>query len=284
MFMNLHERAQFLAKTHKKTEAELVAVLIQMVREKAFVALGYTGVFTYCQRVLEFSEAQCSYFQRVVGASIQVRTLEVAVTSGELSLSRARRIVPVVTTTNAAQWIEKAKTLPQRELEKAVAAVNPEAAKVERLRPVSAKQVELRLTVSHEVAELLRRAQDLESQRTKSPASLEETLRAVLTQHLERKDPLKKAQRAKPMTNDLPQEGKRAIPMPIKHAVVRRDENKCAHVDAKGKRCNASRWLEIHHRLPLSKGGSNAVENLVTLCSAHHEHCHHPDGQQALRL
>jgi len=116
--MKLHERAQFLAQTHKQTEAELVSVLLQMVRQKMFVSLGYTGVFSYCQRVLEFSEAQCSYFQRVVNASIQVRTLEVAVTSGELSLSRSRRIVPVVTKANATQWIEKAKTLPQRELKK----------------------------------------------------------------------------------------------------------------------------------------------------------------------
>jgi len=280
--MNLHERAQFLAKTHKQTEAELVSVLIQMVRLKMFVSLGYTGVFNYCQRVLEFSEAQCSYFQRVVSASIEVHTLEIAVTSGELSLSRARRIVSVVTKTNAAQWIEKAKTLPQRELEKAVAAVNPEAAKVERIRPVSEKQVELRMTLSVEVADLFRRVQDLEAQRTKGPVSLEDTLKAVLSLHLEKNDPLKKALRAKPIAKDLPKEGKRALPKPIKHAVVRRDENKCAHIDVKGTRCNATRWLEIHHRLPLSQGGSNAVENLVTLCGAHHSHCHHPDGQQSL--
>ena len=152
--------------------------------------------------------------------------------------------------------------------------MNPEAARVERIRPVSEKQVELRVILSHEVADLLRRVQDLEAQRTKSPVSLEDTLKAVFSQHLEKNDPLKKAQRAKPISKDLPQEGKRALPKPIKHAVVRRDENKCAHIDTKGTRCNATRWLQIHHRLPLSQGGSNAVENLITLCSAHHSHCH----------
>ena len=41
-------------------------------------------------------------------------------------------------------------------------------------------------------------------------------------------------------------------------------------VDSKGNRCENRRWLDVHHVVPRAAGGSNAPENLITLCSAHH--------------
>lgn len=94
--MNLRERSVFLAKQLKRNDGELTAVLIAMKRERLFAQLGFTGVFTYCQQELGLSEAQCHYFQKVVDAAVKLPTFEKAVTSGEISLSQARRIVPVV--------------------------------------------------------------------------------------------------------------------------------------------------------------------------------------------
>jgi len=170
-------------------------------------------------------------------------------------------------------------------LEKAVAAVNPNAAVVERLRPISAHLQKLTMTVSHEVADLLRLAQELESQRTRKAASLEETLKNLLTGYIKKNDPVNKAERAKPLPKDFPEESKRALPMLIRHAVVRRDQNRCTYVSAKGKRCDSQRWLELHHQIPLAKGGLTSERNLITLCSSHHRHEHTtvqkgpPEGQ-----
>ena len=270
--MILHQKALLLAKTWKQTEAELVAVLIAMQRDDSFVALGFQGVFTYCQKALGLSDAQSFYFQKVVQTSLVVPKLEKAVTTGELSVSQARRIAPVLTETNASTWIEKAKELPQRELEKAVASVNPNAKPIERMKPVSAEQVKVTVTVSPKVAEMLRRIQDLESQRTQKAVSLDEALEAMAENYLERKDPVRKAERAKPKS-ECPQESTRAIPAAIKHAVVRRDKNQCVE-------CGATRWLEIHHKKPLAEGGLTIPENLLTLCSAHHRHRHeHSKGK-----
>jgi hypothetical protein len=212
-----------------------------MEKAREFVALGYTGIFDYVRNALALSEAQAMYFQKVVRASVQVPTLEKAVTSGVISLSQARRIVPVVTEKNAETWIEAAKDLTQRELEHAVASVNPNATKIERLKPVAKETSKLELTLSDEVVEMLRREQDLECQRQKRPVSLEETLKAVLARDLERTDPVKKAERAKPKApKRFPQEGKRALPAAVKHAVVRRDGNRCQHPG-----CDSTRWVEI---------------------------------------
>jgi 5-methylcytosine-specific restriction endonuclease McrA len=36
--------------------------------------------------------------------------------------------------------------------------------------------------------------------------------------------------------------------------------------------CGASQWLQVHHRVPLSEGGTNALWNLELRCATHHTH------------
>jgi len=51
----------------------------------------------------------------------------------------------------------------------------------------------------------------------------------------------------------------------LRDDVLSRDGYECQESDG---RCNGP--LQVHHKLPLSKGGSNDVNNLVTLCFYHH--------------
>jgi len=45
------------------------------------------------------------------------------------------------------------------------------------------------------------------------------------------------------------------------------DEYQCSH-------CQCEEELEVHHIVPLSKGGKNDVENLTILCHDHHMEVH----------
>ncbi len=67
-----------------------------------------------------------------------------------------------------------------------------------------------------------------------------------------------------------------AIPAHVEHQVNLRDQNRCTYTNEDGERCEQRRWIEIHHITPLSLGGQNGLENLITLCSGHHKviHCH----------
>lgn len=49
----------------------------------------------------------------------------------------------------------------------------------------------------------------------------------------------------------------------IAKAVKQRDGNKC-------KVCGSTKQLEVHHIIPLSKGGTNVKTNLITLCYSCH--------------
>ena len=64
---------------------------------------------------------------------------------------------------------------------------------------------------------------------------------------------------------------RRTIPLKTRRAVLNRDQHRCR---APG--CTHTHILEIHHIIPREKGGTQRLENLVTLCSTcrrlWHEH------------
>lgn len=59
----------------------------------------------------------------------------------------------------------------------------------------------------------------------------------------------------------------------IRRAVLARDGRRCT---TEG--CGARRFLEVHHIVPRTRGGSNAMENLTTLCGACHRFVHERGG------
>src|ERR1043165_7949080 len=96
----LDQKVRSLAKQWLRTEAEILSTLMEMSRERVFAELNYSGIYDYCLRALKFSEAQSYYFQRVAEKSKEVPELKEAIDQGELSVSGARRILPVLTKEN----------------------------------------------------------------------------------------------------------------------------------------------------------------------------------------
>lgn len=63
------------------------------------------------------------------------------------------------------------------------------------------------------------------------------------------------------------------IPPRVRREVLARDGHHC---QAPG--CGRTRFLEVHHTIPRSRGGTNQPENLVTLCAACHRLWHERGG------
>jgi 5-methylcytosine-specific restriction endonuclease McrA len=274
----IHQKALEAASRFKRAEADLIAILQEVENERVFLSLGYTSLFSYSVGALGLSESVAYNFVTVARKAREVPVLQSAIQNGDLSVSKARKIAPVLTLAPE-EWIEKAKTLPSRRLEEEVARVLPREAAPERLKPVSEDRVELRMGISKALEEKLRRVQDLESQRTGRAASMEETLEAMVDIYLEVKDPVKRAERIlkrggrQPVTGQVgskSSENHSPIPAAIRHQIQLRDGGRCTHVNPQGSRCENRRWLDVHHVLPRSEGGTNALGNLATLCSAHH--------------
>lgn len=221
----------------------------------------------------------------------EVPRLMEAIREGSASISKAKKIVSVLTPENQEEWIEKARTLSSRKIEKEVAREDPKEAAPERASYVSEKRLALSLGVSEELMLQLRRAQDQVSQARGRAATLEETLEEMAGFFLKHKDPVEKARRviAKKGGAKAPAQGskqesncsreqsrgtesraRRPIPAALLHAIRLRDQGLCQHRRSDGTRCGEKRWVDLHHLVPVSRGGTDSVENLLTLCRTHH--------------
>lgn len=297
--MKLHQRALELVRQHQRVEAELISVLRAIDDMKLYREHGATSLFAYATKILGLSESVAWNFITVSRATKKSPILRHAIETGVLSVSKARRITSILTQENQAEWVEKARILSQRELEKAVATVNPSAATPDRISYVTGDFMRLEVGFSETELAEIKYVQDLVSQSTQAAASLRETILTAIRFYKQRKDPMEKAERAKPGKPDSSQvktpkpsksngtqttirvHPRKALPASILHTLARRDQNQCTHIDSNGSRCLNRRWLERHHVVPKSEGGKDALDNLIMLCRAHHQQRHGPTAQVA---
>lgn len=290
--LELHEKAIHCAKEYLRCEKELLSVLIEMDRKRVFSELGYTGVFAYGVKALGFSESQANYFSSVVRKIREVPQLKTAIDQDELTISKARRITSVITQETHQDWIHRAKTMSQKELEKKVAEVNPRAVQ-ERVKAVSATRYELKFGITEALHQDWKRVMDLNSKKKGKNSSMEEAFEMMTRYFLDREDPIRKAERAsvrsgKPAMQEKPESRQksnqkggpasvagirsRRIPHHVVHEVNLRDLGKC---QIEG--CENRRFVDLHHIQPFSEGGTHAAQNLTTVCSQHHNIIHRYD-------
>ena len=277
-YTQAHENAVRCARDFRTNEANLITAIQKVIRTRAWTYFDYSSLHCYAVEALRLSEDQAYQYTRVALKAMQVPELQKAIQKGELKISNARRILKVMTPETKTEWIEKATNLTQRELEKEVVKVNPQEAVRDRIKPIAQDLSELRMSIPKDVEEMITRIKDLESQRTRKPAELIDVLRQSFLAYLKQNDPFLKARRNidKPtkQVSVSRQTGRTVIPANVRHEVRIRDQDQCVYKDNQGRRCPNRRWLEVHHVIPVSQGGRNTVENLVTLCHPHHKFQH----------
>lgn len=314
----LHDQALETATRYKNAEASLIEILQKIDEHRVFLKKGHPSLFAYVVGELGLSESVAYNLISVSRKAREIPELANEIRNGAITLSNARKIVPVLNIQNQSLWLEKARTLSQRQLEKEIVKVRPESATPERASYVTENRVRLELGLSEKDMLRLRRVQDLLSQAKRRPATLEEVLITLTEDYLKRHDPLERAKRqkvknglsvkgigngAKDLKIDLawdtrikPSESvdkpvsrpkpvslpkREPIPANLRHQVNLRDQRHCTFMkdlspndSTSEARCNQTRWIEIHHKIPVSQGGRNTLENLVSLCSAHHRWLH----------
>jgi 5-methylcytosine-specific restriction endonuclease McrA len=290
----LDEQATQIVQRYRGEENQLISVLQQIESQAVFKKLGYTSMHEYCVHRLKLSDSRAYELLNVSRTCTKVPQIKAAIEAGAVSISAVKRIGSVVTNDNADLWIEQASTLRQKDLERAVAAVNPREAVKEQVKPFTENRSTLIVGISLELEKKLERVRELVAQSTAKPCNLEQALEQMAAVFLERKDPVKRAERitqkklvaksqSTSLSNVTPPVQKAAavakqyrapIPASIRHQVSLRDRGECQGRTPQGTRCGCKQWTEIHHIRPVALGGSNDLENLLTLCSNHHRLVH----------
>lgn len=141
---------------------------------------------------------------------------------------------------------------------------------VGRSTPLSPDRYAIQFTISREAHERLRRVQDLLASATTSaeiPEVFERALR-LLEQVLEKRrfSATEHPRAARPGTDP------RHVPAAVEREVWERDEGRCTFESDVGHRCEATRWLECDHILPVARGGRATAANLRLRCRAHNQY------------
>ena len=264
----IHSEAVRLTKIFKEAERDLVEVFIEAEETKLYVAFEKPSVYLYGVDVLGLSEGVSYNLMTVAKTSMRVPKLRAAIAEGKITATVAGRITAHVE--EHPELIEFAATHSKRETEREVARLSPEVTPKDKVKHLSANQVQITVTLTREAYDALERTQSLLAQRD-LPSTLSNAVNVSALQYVDRKDPVKKAERTASefcpgRTGDMN--------AAETHAVNLRDQGRCNHRDQNGKRCNSDRWVEIHHIIPREHGGTNDLENLTTLCGFHHRQHH----------
>jgi hypothetical protein len=137
--------------------------------------------------------------------------------------------------------------------------------------PLSPARYALHVTVGQEAHDDLRRLQDLLSREVPKadPARIVEMALALLRRETERK---KRAATERPRASAGTAPRSRDIAADVARKVWARDGDRCAFVGRNGRRCAATRFVEIHHLDPHALGGGKTPDQLAVRCSRHNRH------------
>ena len=158
--------------------------------------------------------------------------------------------------------------------------------------PVPEKRYALSFSVDEKTFAELEEVKALLSSSLPQGVSLEEALKVLLGQYLERHSPAKRQARRlaaadkqktsveapSPKVNpEITAETKvapanRHIPAKIRDEVLCRDGGRCSYISPEGVRCGCRHNLQLDHIVPFAAGGRHSAENLRVVCDRHNRH------------
>ena len=210
---NIHQQALQASAKYKAAEIDLINILDEVDRNKVHLRYGFNSLFLYTVQGLGLAENVAYTFINVTRKSREVPELKEEIKRGSLTVSKARKIAAVITQENKDHWIDLAKTSSQAKIEREVAKESPIGSrkgtmsfvhpqneiqeKVTIRQQPSAVRVQLQVGISEKLMLKISRAKDLVGQKSRTPASLEQTLQAMVDLYLDKHDPLEKAKRQK---------------------------------------------------------------------------------------
>jgi len=139
--------------------------------------------------------------------------------------------------------------------------------------PLGADRYLLKITLGAEAHKKLERARDLLRHAIPGgdPAAIVDRALTLLVEHLERRKIAATPSPRITAPKSTRSRQRRHVPAPVKRAVWKRDEGRCAFDGTRG-RCRETGFLEFHHVVPFAEGGPTDVANLQLRCRAHNQH------------
>ena len=262
-----------LASEERRISLSVLEHFREIERRKAYSDLGYRSLFEYSVEHLHYSEASASRRISAMYALKEHPELAEKIQSGQTTVSAVARIHTTIRRDeklSATKWTnadkksvyQKMDGLSQRDLEKELVILMPQAAVMDRHRPVSDELHELKVYLTSDDLTSLEDLMGWMGHTLKIPGSHSDTIRKLIQIGKENFLKSKSCRSASPTSGEN-------VPAQVRREVFRRADMKCEYVDQNGNRCSSKHLIQIEHRKPRAQGGSNELSNLEVLCRDH---------------
>jgi hypothetical protein len=286
-----------------KTTTAILQHLKKIDDRKLYAEMNCDSLFTYCTKVLRYSESQAH--RRITAARLlgQIPDLDKKIENGTLTLTNIvqaqsfflyeKRAGRPLELERKIEILARLENQPTREAERILIAEHPEDRPIDResIRFITPSAIELKFILDPELLRKLTRIKVLLGHRFPL-GNWADIINEICDETLERIDPLIKAERARERSGYVAEERHVAIgktrqrdetentakpartwiSTATRSRVWKRDGGRCVHIDPKsGLRCNSTLRIEIDHIRPVALGGENSTENLRLLCRAHNQ-------------
>ena len=271
-----------------------------------FAQLGYSSLWQFATQYLGLSEGAAQRRIAACRLSRQIPAVKEAISTGALSLANAAALNRFInhekkdgrpqTTEQKKSLLDEVRGLSQAECEKKLYEASPkfETSQKDSLKPISAEQSLLKITLDSKVAEKLKLLKDRLSHKMPN-ASYAELIQYLIQDKLEQieKKMTPKPTREKPTMQrkaDAPIAAataaakiveqstcqptsvqRKAIPMNIRRILWKRSGGRCEYEALDGKKCASTKFLEVDHIQSVALGGCNELLNCRLVCRIHNQ-------------
>ncbi|MFT3697454.1 MAG: HNH endonuclease [Kofleriaceae bacterium] len=305
-WQQVDQQLRLLARDRGAIDAREAPLLRTVVRMDVWKHVAKVSLYAYLEDVLGYGPKVARDRVRVAFALEQLPALAAALESGEHSYTAVRELTRIVTPKTEPAWIEAVRGCnsarvqemvsmhrrgdspndpPDYEVKPCIVTFELSPATYARLRQV---QVEIANELGAEIDDnilfdALLAAREGGVAGTSARAQVQMTVCEKCDQGFVnaggRQMPISDNERERLDCDAVrigsdrePERLTKDITPKTRRAVQQRDHGKCVVAG-----CRSSRYIDIHHVIPRSQGGSHRAENLVLLCGGHHR-MHH-DGK-----
>ncbi|MFN2547140.1 MAG: HNH endonuclease [Myxococcales bacterium] len=299
---DLLDATRALAQRACEVEADLIVHLAEIDERKLYLQSAFPSMFAFCVGELGFSEDAAYSRILVARAARRLPAVIDPLRSRRVHLTGLRLLVPHLTLENSQEAVARAAGKSKREVEELVAhlapqppvppavrklpapATAPEPPSVPPsavasalpprpvVRPLAENSYRIQFTASDLFRNKLRRAQDLLRHRVPD-GDLAAIFERALDVLIERVEKERFASGCKPSTDVAAKQSKsRYVPAAIRRKVYERDGGRCTFVDASGRRCWETGFLELDHTDGFARTHTHDADSMRLLCGDHTQH------------
>ena len=245
--------------------------------------MGYPSLYEFCIQELKYSEGTA--YRRISVARLlrELPEIKEKVDSGVVnltSLSQAQSFFNKRFKENAPLQkeekmllIERLENKSHRECEKEILKLDPKAHRPDQARQINNDLTEIRLTVDSEFMAVLNRLRERLSSRgiLENKDVIFHALKTEVTR-LTKNPKEVSAITYLSKHNIFERKGRIVIPHSLRALVHTKSNWECSYVNPQShKKCSSRHFLQIDHIIPVSRGGTNNLNNLQLMCSAHNQ-------------